>query len=62
MGTVEKSRDDSTEEVFGDDDPASVYCVEYEPGYEPFSTNAAILALVAEIQRLRLTQASRDAP
>ena len=42
-------------ETLLDDDGAPVYLVEHEPGFEPFSPNDVILALVAEIQRLRGT-------
>lgn len=35
------------------DEPGAVYVVEYEPGFEPWSPQSVILALIAEIERLR---------
>lgn len=47
------SRVASSEQIDDGDEGAPVYLVEHEPGYAPYSPNQVILALVAEIQRLR---------
>lgn len=61
MGSRMKSRTDVTDEVEGAS--ATVYFTEYEEGYEPHSPISVILALIAEVQRVRtlLDVAAREA-
>jgi hypothetical protein len=67
MGTVVKAvTDETTGETHPDaatalqetPDDVPVFFVEYEEGYEPHSETGVILALIAEIQRLRGEEAS----
>lgn len=55
MGSVEASREllEEADEELAGMAGAPVFLVEYEPGRAPFSPNGVILALIAEIQRLR---------
>lgn len=49
-GTVHATVDEAVE---ASEEAVPVIYVEHEPGFEPYSEHGVILALVAEIQRLR---------
>lgn len=52
MGTRERSRTIVSDGVDEDEDGMIVH-VEYEPGFEPYSPQQVIVALVDEVRRLR---------